>query len=292
MKVLHLLASNRYSGAENVVCQIIKMFEGEIEMVYCSPNGDIAKSLKEKQITFFPLNEMSGQEIKKVVDAYKPDIIHAHDIKASVLASKFKDRCKIISHVHGNDKKKMSKLTLKSVLYGLSLKKYSKIFWVSNSCYNDYILKKFAKKNSEILHNIINIEALKKQAEQDKNNYKFDVCYLGRLSEVKNPLRALEIIRETKKLCPNIKCAIVGDGALKEQCEIFICENNLQDNIKMFGFLDNPYKILESSRLLLMSSINEGTPMALIEAFSLGIPVVSTKVDGALELVEIGRAHV
>ena len=47
MKVLHLLASNKYSGAENMVCQIINLFSGEIEMLYCSPKGEIEQSLKK-----------------------------------------------------------------------------------------------------------------------------------------------------------------------------------------------------------------------------------------------------
>ena len=50
MKVLHLLASNKYSGAENVVCQIIKMFNNSVEMVYCSVDGPIAQTLKDKGI--------------------------------------------------------------------------------------------------------------------------------------------------------------------------------------------------------------------------------------------------
>ena len=50
MKVLHLLASNKYSGAENVVCQIIKMFSHDVEMAYCSLNGPIEQTLKDKNI--------------------------------------------------------------------------------------------------------------------------------------------------------------------------------------------------------------------------------------------------
>ena len=53
MKVLHLLASNKYSGAENVVCQIINMFNGEVEMAYCSPIGEIENSLKDKEINIY-----------------------------------------------------------------------------------------------------------------------------------------------------------------------------------------------------------------------------------------------
>ena len=35
-----------------------------------------------------------------------------------------------------------------------------------------------------------------------------------------------------------------------------------------------------------MSSINEGTPMVLLEAFALGVPLVSTKIDGAVEIIK------
>ena len=57
MKILHLLQSNRFSGAENVVCQIIRMFENEpnIEMVYCSRDGQIREALNERNINYFKM---------------------------------------------------------------------------------------------------------------------------------------------------------------------------------------------------------------------------------------------
>lgn len=286
MKVLHLLASNKYSGAENVVCQIIDMFKGETEMVYCSINGQIESTLNDKGIKFYGLNSLSKKEIRKVVSEFRPDIIHAHDVKASIVASKFHKQCKIISHIHGNDERKMGKLTLKSFLYNIVSKKLEKIIWVSNSCLDQYYFKGKVKDKSVILHNIIDIEKLYSKVEEDNKDYDFDICYLGRLAEIKNPLRALEIMRLSIQRNSSIKCAIVGDGILSAECKNYINENNLQGNIKMFGFVKNPYKILKNSKVLLMSSINEGTPMAIIEAFSLGVPLVSTKVDGAVELID------
>ena len=52
LKVLHLLSSDRFSGAENVVCQIITAFDGdsEVEHLYVSPEGPIRETLKEKNI--------------------------------------------------------------------------------------------------------------------------------------------------------------------------------------------------------------------------------------------------
>ena len=45
MTILHVLYSNRFSGAENVVCQIIEMFREypDVRMVYCSPDSDIVR---------------------------------------------------------------------------------------------------------------------------------------------------------------------------------------------------------------------------------------------------------
>ena len=64
MKVLHLLASKRFSGAENTACQIIKLFDNA-EMCYCSPDGQIAQTLKEKEIRFIPLEKLSFKNVKK-----------------------------------------------------------------------------------------------------------------------------------------------------------------------------------------------------------------------------------
>lgn len=286
MKVLHLLASNIFSGAENVVCQIIKMCDGDVEMAYCSPNGKIADSLKEKNITFYPLESLNKKNVKEVLNNFKPDVIHAHDVKASIIASSFAKKYKIISHIHGNDERKMGKITAKSLLYNFASKKFSKIFWVSNSCFDKYYFKNKVKQKSEILSNIININNLQELCEKDKTKYNYDICYLGRLTEIKNPVRALEILKEVANKNNAIKCAIIGNGDLKQQCEDFVKQNNLQNNIAFLGFQSNPYKILKDSKVLLMSSINEGTPMVLLEAFSLGVPLVSTKIDGALELIK------
>ena len=55
MKVMHVLNSRIYSGAEKVVCQIIKSFRDDVEMVYCSPDSDIVRQMlhaAKKNLTF------------------------------------------------------------------------------------------------------------------------------------------------------------------------------------------------------------------------------------------------
>ena len=149
MRILHLLQSHRFSGAENVVCQIIGMFKGEngFEMAYCSRDGQIKEALKERDISFYPIKEMSVSEVKRVVKQYNPDIIHAHDITASVLAILVASgrTCKVISHIHVNNLN-MAHINKKTLLYGMISPRFSHIFWVSRSCYDSYVFSKMGRK--------------------------------------------------------------------------------------------------------------------------------------------------
>ena len=89
MKILHVLNSNRFSGAENVVCQIVEMFRSDtdVEMVYCSPDGQIREALAERDVEFAPIKEMTVQEIKRVVREQQPDVIHSHDMRAGFISA-------------------------------------------------------------------------------------------------------------------------------------------------------------------------------------------------------------
>lgn len=287
MRVLHVLASNKYSGAENVACQIIKMFDGEVEMAYCSPDGEIAKSLHEKGIKFFPLQKLSKKNLKKVVEEFKPDVIHAHDLKASIISSGIK-KVKVISHIHGN-KKGMNKLSLKSLSFLLASKHCDQIYWVSQSCLDDYRFKNKVKNKSIVLPNIINVDDLIAKAAQDINEYNFDIVYLGRLVEEKNPHRLIRIINLLKVNLPPVKMAIIGDGVFFDDIKDKITQEGLDENVVMYGFKSNPHKIVSQSKVMLMTSLREGTPMCALESMALGVPVVSTKTDGMCQLIENGK---
>lgn len=283
MKVLHVLASNQFSGAENVACQIIHMFKNEIDMAYCSPQGNIAQKLQENNMTYFPLQKLNTKNLNKILQTYQPNVIHAHDIKAVIFAIKAsKGKVPVIGHVHGNDFA-MRKFSLKSVLFQLHAKKCKHIFWVSNSCLKEYKFYNKIKDKSSVLYNIVNVQNIQNSVlNADK---KYDIIYLGRLTYPKNPLRLLEIAKDLANVKPNFTMAVVGDGVLRPEFEEKLAEYHLQNNVKMLGFVSNPYQILAQSKVMLMSSIYEGTPMCALEAISLGVPIVSTPTDGMKDII-------
>ena len=81
---------------------------------------------------------------------------------------------------------------------------------------------------------------------------------------------------------------MVGTGELDEKIRNQIEEMKLQQNIELYGFVENPYKILKNSSIMLMTSRWEGLPMCALEAMALGVPIVSTPTDGLKEVVQEG----
>lgn len=289
MKILHLLQSSRFSGAENVVCQIIKMSEqfDNAEMVYCSVDGQIKESLKERNITFVPISELSISEVKRVISEQKPDLIHAHDRSACITAALASGKIPVIAHMHVNNNKGFS-LFLKNTIWTLFSRKYRHIFWVSDSAYEQFQFKKLLKSKSSVLYNVIDINELYKKVEEDKNTYDYDVVYVGRLSYQKNPERLMQVLQQVVRKKNNVKIAVVGDGAFSEYVSDFIIQNNLENNIYYLGYNNNPLKIIFNAKVMVMTSRFEGTPMVALEAQCLGVPVVSTPVDGMKTIIKNG----
>ncbi len=284
MRVLHVLSTNRMSGAENVAADICMMFDGEIEMAYCSPRGSIENDLNDRKVKFLPIEKLTYSELKKIVKQYKPDVIHAHDVRASIWASLFYRKSRIISHIHGNSYE-MRKLSLKSVLYAIFSFFFDKVLVVSESCYNDYIFKRAISSKYLYLRNIIYPKRIELLKEYDKNRYDVDFVYIGRIAYPKNPRRVAAVASMVLEKIPEIKFGVIGDGDLKHEMVDVFKSANLLDRVEFYGWLKYPYKALENSKCILMCSLYEGLPISVIEALALGVPVLSTPVDGLVSII-------
>lgn len=289
MKILHVLNTDRYSGAENVACQIILSFRHnpDVQMVYCSKDGQIRSALQERGIAFAPVSALSVSELKRVILEQKPDVIHAHDMRASFIAALACGKIPLISHIHNNSYESRS-ITPKAVAYLAAAMKARHIFWVSQSSLDGYVFKGICRKKSSVLYNIIDSDALREKAATDLQEYDYDVVYLGRLTYPKNPQRLLHVMKKVAQKCADVRIAVIGSGELDDEVKQLSAELGLQKNVHFLGFQSNPYKVLQSAKVMVMTSRWEGTPMCSLEAMALGTPIVSTPVDGLQDLVQNG----
>ena len=283
-KIFYALSSNIYSGAENVVCTIINNLNTEYDCAYCSPYGPIEQVIKNKKIKFFGLNKMNKSNLKKIIEEYKPDIIHANDYKASVITALTGFNGKIISHLHNNCPFAKT-WNLKTILYYYTLKKYSKIIGVSDKVFEEAIFKNKIKNKYITIYNYVDKENIfSKSTTSSNNSDKYDLFFLGRLTEQKNPRAFIEIIKKLKKEKLDISSVMIGDGEIRSECEKLIEKYKLQENIKLLGFCENPFSIIKKAKIGIMPSKWEGFGLAVIEAMILKKPVLNSGIGGLAEI--------
>lgn len=111
---------------------------------------------------------------------------------------------------------------------------------------------------------------------------------VARLDPVKNQSMMLEAFAQLCIRYPDVWLLMVGDGPDRQQLEALSSELGIAERVIFTGFQSEPAPYLATMDLFLLSSHTEGTSMTLLEAMSLGIPVVATAVGGNPEIVADG----
>jgi len=82
-----------------------------------------------------------------------------------------------------------------------------------------------------------------------------------------------------------VKFVLVGDGALRENIEDLISQYNLPNNMFLLGWREDIPEILSAIDVFALTSLWEGLPISVLEAFASHKPVVATDTGGVREVV-------
>ena len=83
---------------------------------------------------------------------------------------------------------------------------------------------------------------------------------------------------------------ILGKGELKNNLERYINENNLEKNVKIKDYVENPYPFIRQADLFVLSSKFEGLPNVLLESLTLNKFIISSNCQtGPKEILMNGK---
>ena len=164
----------------------------------------------------------------------------------------------------------------------------SEIIFVS-----DTIRKKFAniynfQRSYHVLYNIVDAKKYAPPLPSPPNKIP-KIISVGRIVEVKAFDRIIRVASLLKSNGYQAEFQIVGDGPLKTELSQLAKELNVHDYVKFLGEVESPYKLMEASDIVLITSKIEGFSMVAIEAFALGKPVISTNFPAAYEVLNNGQ---
>lgn len=136
----------------------------------------------------------------------------------------------------------------------------------------------------EVIENGIDTEKFLPGPKTTSNDIR--VIWLGRLhpdKDITAGLRAFEVALQTSSR--PLQLHVVGDGQDRGKAQEFVRDRGLGDSVVFHGEVADPVALLQTGDIFLMSSQTEGTPLALLEALSCGLPAVATAVGGIPETV-------
>ncbi len=112
---------------------------------------------------------------------------------------------------------------------------------------------------------------------------------MARFYPQKNQRLLISAFRNVLDVYPDCRLTIYGEGPLREQLESQINNLGLNDYVSLPGVTNNIIEALGNASVYVCSSDYEGMPNSVIEAMVCGVPTISTKVMGAVDLIENGE---
>ena len=107
------------------------------------------------------------------------------------------------------------------------------------------------------------------------------ILMIARLTEVKNPLLMIESYKLAKKRIPDLNLIICGDGRLFEECR-----KAADNNVHLLGFAGDIPSVLKGADVFVNPSDYDASPRSLMEAMTMGIPCIATRVGGVPDYID------
>ena len=155
----------------------------------------------------------------------------------------------------------------------------------------EVLLYRGSETNIHVIPNVIDpdLVSFKGSAIKHRISNGAQLVHVGRIVRQKRHDRLLRIAQELKMRGVHFQLDLIGDGPLRHDMSTMCRKMELQESVIFRGYQDNPFIWIRNADVMLLTSDYEGMPMVLIEALTLGTPVVSTDVEfGPREIIKNG----
>lgn len=298
IKVILLISDLGMGGAENITINIAKYADKtqyDVTVVsmfsadYCVDK--YKEIVKNYHIPVIFLNKKPGLDISiifklmSVLKSEKPDVVHTHRYSCvyALLPEIF---CRISGRMHTVHN--MAEREIPG-LYRKLMKLAYHFFNVIPIAINEEVQKSIEvcydipEAKVPIVYNGVDIKKFYKIDKEDKEIVLINV---GRFSDQKNHRLLIKCLYEVLKKDIKVKLYLIGDGELKEKIQEDIARYGIEKNVVFTGNVSNVEDYLAKADIFVMTSDYEGLPLSAIEAMAAGLPIISTRAGGVVNLIQ------
>ena len=315
VRVLRIIACMNVGGPAVQVSGLMRgfdqeLFEQELLTGYCAADEadyleKVATDVKAIRIdglgrSIKPRADLTALfAIVKVIRRFKPDVIHTHTAKAGVvgrIASMLSGHRSVRVHtfhghlLHGYFGSGKTKLVI-------LVEKFLALFTqqllaVGKQVQDDLIAAGIGNSNKfAVMPPGLQLAKVPSKHEArielglDQNQ--IFCAFIGRITQIKRPDRFLDVVAKIKTDGIKVKFIVAGAGEQLQYCQDRVTSENLP--VTFLGWREDIEVVLAAADFVILTSDNEGTPLSLIQAGMVGIPVVATNVGSTNEIVVNGK---
>jgi glycosyltransferase involved in cell wall biosynthesis len=317
IKLLHIQLLPILSGVQKMMLLLLNALDKDRYEIYviCKPDGPLVNRLKEEGYNYLPVKSLRRNlslwdpvaliHIFLLCREYRFDIVHTHSSKTGFLgriAARIAGVKRIIHTVHGFPFHSHQFIVAR-YLY-LSLEILASFFCdylvVVNHYERNWILRKKLVNPRKILTVYNGIEpklsisprkySSKGMVSPVKSNPDlagfFVFGTVARFTRAKNIVNLTKVAISVCRENPQIKFVFIGDGELWDRCYDLVTSAGMNRQILMPGWQNNIEYWLMNIDVFVLYSHWEGLSISILEAMSLGLPVIASDIKGNNELVD------
>lgn len=290
MRILQVMKSMDVGGAETVVrtlCEqqtqaghtlAVASMPGPLLPSFSVPWHELPESGAHPRLML-----SSGLALRRIIQEFRPDVVHAHNpgIIATTGVATLRGRTvPAIATLHGSalDQYRNNALLVRAA--GLPV-------YACGPAVADLMAQAGRPVDGTVINGVLTTvtrDRATMRRELDLPDDAFVVAQVGRLVEQKVPSRAVEAMVHA----PDATLLLVGEGAQRPELERLARELGVADRIRFLGRRSDVHDVMVAADAVMLSGDFEGLPLTLLEAMTVGRPVIGTRVRGIAELVRPG----
>lgn len=256
----------------------------DISITYFIDSNDFQETLNQHKINynFYNLKKIGGIiNFVKSLFSDKPTLIVSFMFGANIIArfAKILTGAILITSVRNNE---ISNLYRK--LYRLTYKLDDATTFNSKYAYEKFIKEKLAnQKKSYLINNAIDIDVHKETFPKTGDMFTMvSIAHFRPQKDYRTLFKAIQLLKQEKH---DVKLLVLGH--LNEQTwpHELLKELDITSEVEIVGFTKNPSQYLDEADALVLSSLWEGTPNAILEAMAHKTPAIASNIPGNRELV-------
>ena len=315
MKIAHIITSLKTGGAETTLCNLLeywynnKNLTDNQHLVIYFYNGPNVSRIKKLGIPIFqikgffsPYDPLAFYKLRRLITKIKPDLIHSALRSANIISRlcllTFTKKIPLICDLHDHHKYHGF---IRNLLEKVTISIPTKIIAVSYEIQKSFTKTFKVSSRISVIQNGIDAKKLREKASLNPLTRKdcgfsendFIIGTVGRLNSIKRYdilIKAFALFSKNRSNQKQInpKLCLIGNGPEKSSLEKLVNKLNIKELVLFAGEQKDVYKFYPLFDCFALSSPSEGLSIALLEALSFGLPIITTNATDKHDVITNG----